>query len=434
MAHCFAMLLFLQQRDGNAPQTAALCHRLLEMTATQPARAADMEVAANSRQCTHGFAAGECTHPACEAAFEATNPTRGRRSGHAAQLRSSTTSKSVLRKPRAGENDPAIDRCLAGGAAFNDKQLNRSLDSKKEEKPTCADAQQCQLPATAKLRRISDADLGAKLKLPVFIDDNAKDLKLPTARQATEFDSLLCQLGQVFGDKVMESFHVFVAPLLSEGEQTTKIAFNRGGSLFFSLSYHMEVVTQQQAGSAASFWFVVVCHELAHNQEEGHGKPHEALLEKLMVRFMTPVDATPGDWSNYSRAESDSVSMNTRNTAETRHSDTRRATKGKQAIKPANADFTQRREKKEQAEEMQAKLLASPDNTGDGKGARHAISIGNRTGMEKGNSTKAVPKQETIDRTRTRGVECKCGYTCGTRKALESHVERFPGSKLHGCL
>ena len=93
VAHCFAMLLFLQQRDGNAPQTAALCHRLLEMIATQPARAADMEVAAKSRQCTHGFAAGECTHPACEAAFEATNPTRGRRSGHAAQLRSSTTSK-----------------------------------------------------------------------------------------------------------------------------------------------------------------------------------------------------------------------------------------------------------------------------------------------------------------------------------------------------
>ena len=31
-------------------------------------------------------------------------------------------------------------------------------------------------------------------------------------------------------------------------------------------------------------------------------------------------------------------------------------------------------------------------------------------------------------------IACKCGYTCGTRKALDKHLLRFPGDDAHQAL
>mmetsp|Transcript_11159 Transcript_11159/g.20053 ORF Transcript_11159/g.20053 Transcript_11159/m.20053 type:complete len:702 (-) Transcript_11159:1500-3605(-) len=68
-------------------------------------------------------------------------------------------------------------------------------------------------------------------------------------------------------------------------EEDSKIAFNRQGTLFFNAMYFQAYQHGQPANrnAAHSYWFVVLCHELAHNVAKGHDKQHEWVEESLIV-------------------------------------------------------------------------------------------------------------------------------------------------------
>ena len=68
-------------------------------------------------------------------------------------------------------------------------------------------------------------------------------------------------------------------------EDAERIAFNRGGILFFNARY-AEVLDHMGKDDFWSYWFVTFCHELAHNDSPGHNKSHEQAEETLIASHM----------------------------------------------------------------------------------------------------------------------------------------------------
>jgi len=66
-------------------------------------------------------------------------------------------------------------------------------------------------------------------------------------------------------------------------EESNRIAFNRGGVLYFNLRYAVEMHKHRQ-NLLRSFWYVTICHELAHNVSPNHDKMHESAMESLLTR------------------------------------------------------------------------------------------------------------------------------------------------------
>lgn len=61
-------------------------------------------------------------------------------------------------------------------------------------------------------------------------------------------------------------------------EESTTIAFNSNRALFFNYRYfenlHLPDVQQGKTVDAIIYWFVVTCHELAHNIVVDHSAAH----------------------------------------------------------------------------------------------------------------------------------------------------------------
>lgn len=69
----------------------------------------------------------------------------------------------------------------------------------------------------------------------------------------------------------------------------TTIAFNRGKALHFNLRFFHALhflANKQETRECYSYWFVVICHELAHNLVHGHNKEHGTLHHTLLCRSL----------------------------------------------------------------------------------------------------------------------------------------------------
>ncbi|ORX61525.1 hypothetical protein DM01DRAFT_1404308 [Hesseltinella vesiculosa] len=106
-----------------------------------------------------------------------------------------------------------------------------------------------------------------------------------------DFASLVTTLAQVF-DLKLNTLHLFY-----DAEGST-IAFNRSGSLFLNLRFYLALHTQGSQGAqdpakvadALIYWFMTVCHELAHNFVAEHSSEHEfyfsSFAEVYMLRLL----------------------------------------------------------------------------------------------------------------------------------------------------
>jgi len=99
-----------------------------------------------------------------------------------------------------------------------------------------------------------------------------------------QFAHLLAELAKVCGVKGA-SIGIFV------DEYTNAVAFNNGGGLYFNLGYYRQKhygkqTAQSQPLGAWMYWYVTMCHEIAHNRHPNHNKDHEHLMESLIVELM----------------------------------------------------------------------------------------------------------------------------------------------------
>lgn len=129
---------------------------------------------------------------------------------------------------------------------------------------------------------------------------SADDVLEQYGQAMTRFTNILTELSKVF-ELRLNTIQIFY------DSQGPAIAFNTSGSLFMNLRYYLalhEPSNPQQEKSkrkeAMIYWFMTLCHELAHNFVHQHDSEHEFYmssfaenyLEALMELFYTPVNTS----------------------------------------------------------------------------------------------------------------------------------------------
>jgi len=185
-----------------------------------------------------------------------------------------TTSKKPMDDGRVG-NPASVQQNLLSAikstrAHDSSQVFNRPTETEVKEKGTYCDKKPAQNLAFA-----AEAPGGMR----VFV---AKDLSIDVSTfltthlgQIKEFEALLKDVGTVYGlsSKVIHIYY---------DEHGGVIAFNSSGSIFCNLRYFKQLHAPRLLGSrgaqsrieAATWWWVVVAHELAHNLSDLHNSEH----------------------------------------------------------------------------------------------------------------------------------------------------------------
>ncbi|RCH80073.1 hypothetical protein CU098_001001, partial [Rhizopus stolonifer] len=132
----------------------------------------------------------------------------------------------------------------------------------------------------------------------------ADDVLQQYGQAMARFKQILTQLSQVF-DLPLKTIQIFYDP---EGPT---IAFNLSGSLFMNLRYFLalhDYTNQTEEASrrkeALIYWFMTLCHELAHNFVSAHNSEHEfymsSFAENYLESLMNHIYATPKEPSTSS--------------------------------------------------------------------------------------------------------------------------------------
>jgi Protein of unknown function (DUF3684) len=139
------------------------------------------------------------------------------------------------------------------------------------------------------------ASAGSKERLRVyfprqFTPDEAKRFWAGKQSGIAMFSIFLANLVSVFGEGALkiETLHIFAGG----GVDSKTIAFNSQGALFFNYDYfeklHLPGLQNQNNTSAIealSFWYVTVCHELAHNLVKEHSAGHSYYTESFVSHY-----------------------------------------------------------------------------------------------------------------------------------------------------
>ncbi|MCJ1285547.1 hypothetical protein MMC26_004888 [Xylographa opegraphella] len=85
------------------------------------------------------------------------------------------------------------------------------------------------------------------------------------------------------------SIHLF------QDDGSSTIAFNLNQALFFNYRYfenlHLPNVLHGNKADAMVYWFVVLCHELAHNLVADHSSAHSYYTESFLIQYFTRIVA-----------------------------------------------------------------------------------------------------------------------------------------------
>ncbi|KAI5849605.1 hypothetical protein DFP73DRAFT_541210 [Morchella snyderi] len=132
----------------------------------------------------------------------------------------------------------------------------------------------------------------------VFVDRKIADkaaFAQKYVKEMNEFSNVLKDLSGIFGLSIT-TLHIFY------DEVGNTIAFNTNGSLFCNLRFYLQLhakdVTMGDSSQALIYWFVVLCHELAHNLVQVHDEKHsfytETFVQEYFVKIMTKLKSIPG--------------------------------------------------------------------------------------------------------------------------------------------
>ena len=123
----------------------------------------------------------------------------------------------------------------------------------------------------------------------IFLSNNMSDKYKFVAENASAlnaFTLVLLDCAEAFS-LAKSAVHVF------HEENSSTIAFNQNKSLFFNYHYfenlHLPAVQQGNKADALIYWFVVFCHELAHNLVGDHSSEHSYYVESFVIQFFAKI-------------------------------------------------------------------------------------------------------------------------------------------------
>ncbi|KAM4056298.1 hypothetical protein HRG_003215 [Hirsutella rhossiliensis] len=119
------------------------------------------------------------------------------------------------------------------------------------------------------------------------------------------FAALLVEVGNIYS-LAPRVIHIFY------DEAGGTIAFNTGGSIFCNLRFFLQLHMAQMNGrspgaakaEAATWWWVVLAHELAHNLVTPHNSEHSYYTESFIQQYMGKMIARTMAWSQDGAATS----------------------------------------------------------------------------------------------------------------------------------
>ena len=160
-----------------------------------------------------------------------------------------------------------------------------TLFSPPSTKPVKEQASYCDSKPGQDLSFVADSRPGIKVFLPNGMSADNRTAFLQTNSAALNaFAFLLLDCGSIFLLKP-QSLHIFY------NDEGSSIAFNSSGSLFCNLRFFMQLhwagwtATAQGKREAAVYWWVTLCHELAHNLVQEHSSQHEFYTESLITQY-----------------------------------------------------------------------------------------------------------------------------------------------------
>ncbi|KAK6344225.1 hypothetical protein TWF696_007867 [Orbilia brochopaga] len=133
----------------------------------------------------------------------------------------------------------------------------------------------CQLPTEVDFFLLDSLSEVDKQK---FVGDNLSDLIL--------FSRVISALAKGVFEMPLKKIQLYY-------DKSRTIAFNTNGSLFCNYSYFMQLHAaaikdghQNAEGDALIYWFVVLCHEIAHNLVSDHSAGHSYYTESFVTQYM----------------------------------------------------------------------------------------------------------------------------------------------------
>lgn len=131
------------------------------------------------------------------------------------------------------------------------------------------------------LSLVADIKHGIQMYMPSNAD--ASGFLREHSTGLTAFATLLNSVGEIFSLDP-RTLNIFMEP------SGKTIAFNRDGSVFCNYRYYRELHEgKAEFADAFVYWFVILCHELAHNLVGDHSSEHSYYTEGFVVEYFGKV-------------------------------------------------------------------------------------------------------------------------------------------------
>ncbi|CCX06673.1 Similar to Sacsin; acc. no. Q9JLC8 [Pyronema omphalodes CBS 100304] len=123
---------------------------------------------------------------------------------------------------------------------------------------------------------------GIRVYVPkTFTEVQKKDFLCNHAPGLNQFSNVLQHIADVFS-LARTTLHIQYEP------ESATIAFNTGGAIFCNFSFWLQLHEKDGITKRAFvYWWVTVCHELAHNLVEEHGSNHSFWTESFVTEYYT---------------------------------------------------------------------------------------------------------------------------------------------------
>ncbi|KAI9728782.1 MAG: hypothetical protein M1828_002888 [Chrysothrix sp. TS-e1954] len=185
-------------------------------------------------------------------------------------------------QPEAVTAPSNVQQNLSSALAASRAHDSNSLVARAETKVVKEMASYCDAHAAQSLRLISTSAPGLKVFTEASILDPT-DFVAANAEGLDAFAALLVGTTQIFGI-AKDTLHLYY------DFAGHTIAFNSGGSIFCNFRYFAQLHLagiQDAHGRAQAliYWWVVLCHELAHNLVADHSSNHSFYAEQFVIEY-----------------------------------------------------------------------------------------------------------------------------------------------------
>lgn len=171
-----------------------------------------------------------------------------------------------------------------------DGNINNTIPMDNPTLPAAVVNEQCKSVSQSSLRH-HDTIQGLKVFINVLSVDSLIGVLDQKRNHVLRFIKLLTEICHVF-EIPSHLMHIFF-------EESGTIGFNRGKALFMNIKFFfaLHCTSDEDNSQAYIYWYMVICHELAHNFIAAHDAAHENYLssfaETYLVKFMALLNGKP---------------------------------------------------------------------------------------------------------------------------------------------